>query len=226
MNCRIRDMYDLTHTIAAPLLGKFEYPWEVLPHIGDFIKEIGPKLDKNVYEDRGDFVYIAKSVKFINEATNTIIGPCIIGEDTEVRPGAFIRGNAIIGASCVVGNSTEIKNDIIFDNVEVPHYNYVGDSVLGFHAHMGAGSITSNIKSDRTNVVIKDFSSGEKIETGLRKIGALLGDYVEVGCNTVLNPGSVVGPHSTIYPVSMIRGVIPAGSLVKNRAEQEIVSKN
>ena len=142
-----------------------------------------------------------------------------------MRPGAFIRGNAIIGADCVVGNSTEIKNDIIFDNVEVPHYNYVGDSVLGFHAHMGAGSITSNIKSDRTNVVIKDFSTGEKIETGLRKIGALLGDYVEVGCNTVLNPGSVVGSHTTIYPVSMIRGVIPADSVVKNRAKQEIITK-
>ncbi|MDD6381211.1 MAG: UDP-N-acetylglucosamine pyrophosphorylase [Lachnospiraceae bacterium] len=225
MNCTIQNMYDLTHTIAAPLLEKYEYPWEVLPHIGDFIREIGPKLDKSLYEAKGDDVYIAKTVKFVNEPTNTIKGPCIIGPGTEVRPGAFIRGNAIIGADCVVGNSTEIKNDIIFDNVEVPHYNYVGDSVLGFHAHMGAGSITSNIKSDRTNVVIKDFSTGEKIETGLRKIGAMLGDYAEVGCNTVMNPGSIIGPHTNIYPLSMIRGVIPADSIVKNKAGQEIVSK-
>jgi len=218
-------MYDLTHTIASPLLEKYEYPWEALPHIGDFIRETGPSLDKDIYEDRGDDIYIAKTVRFVNEATNTIIGPCIIGPGTEVRPGAFIRGNAIIGADCVVGNSTEIKNDIIFDNVEVPHYNYVGDSVLGFHAHMGAGSITSNIKSDRTNVVIKDFSTGEEIETGLRKIGAMLGDYAEVGCNTVMNPGSVIGAHTNIYPLSMIRGVIPPGSIVKNRAAHEIVSK-
>ena len=218
-------MYDLTHTIASPLLEKYEYPWEVLPHIGDFIRETGPSLDKDIYEDRGDDIYIAKTVRFVNEATNTIIGPCIIGPGTEVRPGAFIRGNAIIGADCVIGNSTEIKNDIIFDNVEVPHYNYVGDSVLGFHAHMGAGSITSNIKSDRTNVVIKDFSTGEEIETGLRKIGAMLGDYAEVGCNTVMNPGSVIGAHTNIYPLSMIRGVIPPDSIVKNRAAHEIVSK-
>ena len=218
-------MYDLTHTIASPLLEKYEYPWEVLPHIGDFIRETGPYLDKDIYEDRGDDIYIAKTVRFVNEATNTIIGPCIIGPGTEVRPGAFIRGNAIIGSDCVVGNSTEIKNDIIFDNVEVPHYNYVGDSVLGFHAHMGAGSITSNIKSDRTNVVIKDFSTGEEIETGLRKIGAMLGDYAEVGCNTVMNPGSVIGAHTNIYPLSMIRGVIPPDSIVKNRAAHEIVSK-
>lgn len=218
-------MYDLTHTIASPLLEKYEYPWEALPHIGDFIREKGPSLDKDIYEDRGDDIYIAKTVRFVNEATNTIIGPCIIGPGTEVRPGAFIRGNAIIGADCVVGNSTEIKNDIIFDNVEVPHYNYVGDSVLGFHAHMGAGSITSNIKSDRTNVVIKDFSTGEEIETGLRKIGAMLGDYAEVGCNTVMNPGSVIGAHTNIYPLSMIRGVIPPDSIVKNRAAHEIVSK-
>jgi NDP-sugar pyrophosphorylase family protein len=218
-------MYDLTHTIASPLLEKYEYPWEVLPHIGDFIRKTGPYLDKDIYEDRGDDIYIAKTVRFVNEATITIIGPCIIGPGTEVRPGAFIRGNAIIGADCVVGNSTEIKNDIIFDNVEVPHYNYVGDSVLGFHAHMGAGSITSNIKSDRTNVVIKDFSTGEEIETGLRKIGAMLGDYAEVGCNTVMNPGSVIGAHTNIYPLSMIRGVIPPDSIVKNRAAHEIVSK-
>lgn len=225
MNCTIRNMYDLTHTIASPLLEKYEYPWEALPHIGDFIRETGPSLDKDIYEDRGDDIYIAKTVRFVNEATNTIIGPCIIGPGTEVRPGAFIRGNAIIGADCVVGNSTEIKNDIIFNNVEVPHYNYVGDSVLGFHAHMGAGSITSNIKSDRTNVVIKDFSTGEEIETGLRKIGAMLGDYAEVGCNTVMNPGSVIGAHTNIYPLSMIRGVIPPDSIVKNRAAHEIVSK-
>ena len=225
MNCTIRNMYDLTHTIASPLLEKYEYPWEVLPHIGDFIRETGPSLDKDIYEDRGDDIYIAKTVRFVNEATNTIIGPCIIGPGTEVRPGAFIRGNAIIGADCVVGNSTEIKNDIIFDNVEVPHYNYVGDSVLGFHAHMGAGAITSNIKIDRTNVVIKDFSTGEEIETGLRKIGAMLADYAEVGCNTVMNPGSVIGAHTNIYPLSMIRGVIPPDSIVKNRAAHEIVSK-
>ncbi len=226
MNCTIENMYDLNHTLASDLLRKYVYPWEALPAIGDFIRKMGPSLDKDIYEDRGDDIYIARSAVFANEATNTVIGPCIIGPDTQIRPGAFIRGNALIGAGCVIGNSTEIKNDIIFDCVEVPHYNYVGDSILGFHAHMGAGSITSNIKSDRTDVVIKDFSTGEEIKTGLRKIGAMLGDYVEVGCNTVLNPGSVVGPHTNIYPLSLIRGVIPPDSIVKNRPGLETTSKN
>ena len=222
MECTIANMYDLKETIAAELFDGKTYPWEVLPEIGDFIKKLGPTLDPEVFEQRGEDIWVAKDVKIYPTATLT--GPLIIDEGTEVRPGAFIRGKAIIGKNCVVGNSTEIKNDVIFNNVQVPHYNYVGDSVLGFHSHMGAGSITSNVKSDKTLVVVKD-RNGEEIETGYKKFGAMLGDYVEVGCNSVLNPGTVIGAHSNVYPLSMVRGVIPANSIVKNRAAQEIVSK-
>ncbi len=208
---KISAMYDLSHTKAKPLLEKHEYPWEVLPEIGKFILELGETLDLNEYEKRGDNVWIAKDAKIY--PNNYIAGPCIIGHKTEVRPGAFIRGNALVGDNCVVGNSTELKNVIIFDNVQVPHYNYVGDSVLGFKSHMGAGSITSNVKQDKTNITIK--CGEEKVETGMRKFGAMLGDNVEVGCNTVMNPGTVIGKGSRVYPLSMVRGFVPANSIYK-----------
>lgn len=221
-HCKVKNMYDLTQTLAAPLLETVDYPWEVLPKIGEFIKEIGPKLDPEVFEQRGENIWIAKSVSIA--ATATLNGPLIIDEDTEVRPGAFIRGNVIVGKNCVVGNSTELKNVILFNVVQVPHYNYVGDSVLGFHSHMGAGSITSNVKSDKTLVVVKDrYESQEEIATSLKKFGAMLGDYVEVGCNSVLNPGTVVCSHSNIYPVSCVRGVIPANSIFKDK--EHVVKK-
>ncbi len=223
-DAKIENMYDLKETIASELFEGKTYPWEVLPEIGAFILQLGPTLDKDIFEQRGENIWIAKSVTIA--PTSTLNGPLIIDEDTEVRPGAFIRGNAIIGKNCVVGNSTEIKNDVIFNNVQVPHYNYVGDSVLGFHSHMGAGSITSNVKSDKTLVVVKDTQSDEKIETGLKKFGAMLGDYVEVGCNSVLNPGTVIGARSNIYPLSMVRGVIPCDSIFKNRQGFEIIKKD
>ena len=214
-HCKVKNMYDLTQTLAAPLLETVDYPWEALPKIGEFIKEIGPKLDPEVFERRGENIWIAKSVSIA--ATATLNGPLIIDEDTEVRPGAFIRGNAIVGEGAVVGNSTELKNVILFNKVQVPHYNYVGDSILGFHSHMGAGSITSNVKSDKTLVVIK--SGDEELPTGLKKMGAILGDYVEVGCGSVLNPGTVIGKNTNIYPLSMVRGVIPENSIYKKSGE-------
>ncbi len=219
--CKIKNLYDLSATLAGKYLKNLEYPWEALSRISDWIMEIGPTLDSEIFEQREENIWVARSAKIY--PTATLIGPLIIGEDTEVRPGAFIRGSAIIGSGCVIGNSTEIKNDIIFDHVQVPHYNYVGDSILGAYAHMGAGSITSNVKSDKTNVVVK--CDGEWIDTDRKKFGAMLGDHVEVGCNTVLNPGTVVGRNSTIYPVSMVRGVIPANSIYKNKCEFEIIEK-
>ena len=219
-SCKISNMYDLEQTIAAELFKDIEYPWEALPKIGDFIKKLGPKLDSNIFEKRGEDIWIAKSVKIYDTAT--ITGTLIIDEDTEVRPGAFIRGNAIVGKNCVVGNSTELKNVVLFNTVQVPHYNYVGDSILGYKSHMGAGSITSNVKSDKTLVVVKD-GKGE-IKTGLKKFGAMLGNEVEVGCNSVLNPGTVVCPNSNIYPVSCVRGVGPANSIYKDK--DNIVSKH
>ena len=212
---------DLDQTIAAQLFEQTTYPWEILPLIKDFVLEVGPTLSADEYDQVEEDVWIAKSATIAKTAT--INGPAIIGPDTEVRPGAFIRGNALIGAGCVVGNSTEIKNDILFNNVQVPHYNYVGDSILGYKSHMGAGSITSNVKSDKTLVVVKDKTTGEEIETGLKKFGAMLGDFVEVGCNSVLNPGTVIGSHSNVYPLSMVRGVVPANSIYKNK--NEIVEK-
>ena len=211
----IRCLYDLTHTAAAPLLDKLTYPWEALPKISDFILKLGSTLSPEEYEQRGDNVWIAKSARVFDSAY--INGPTIIGPNTEVRQCAFIRGNALVGAGCVVGNSTELKNVILFDSVQVPHYNYVGDSILGYKSHMGAGSITSNIKSDKTLVVIS--ADGDRMETGLKKIGAMLGDRVEVGCNSVLNPGTVIGKDSTIYPLSMVRGFIPARSIYKHAGE-------
>ena len=216
----IKELYDLTETAAKPLLESVTYPWEALPKIKDFIIELGNSLDPEEYEKRGENIWIHKSATVFDSAY--IAGPCIIGKDTEVRQCAFIRGSALVGDNCVVGNSTELKNVIIFNNVQVPHYNYVGDSILGFHSHMGAGSITSNVKSDKTLVHVKgaDFD----IATGMKKFGAMLGDYVEVGCNSVLNPGTVIGSHSNIYPLSRVRGYVPSNSIYKD--QNDIVTKH
>ena len=218
-DCKIKKLYNLDETIAKELLEKFTYPWEVLPHIEEFIIEIGNRLDPNVYEKKGENIWIAKSAKVY--PTAYINGPAIIGEDAEVRHCAFIRGKAIVGNGAVVGNSTELKNVILFNKVQVPHYNYVGDSILGYKAHMGAGSITSNVKSDKQLVIIKNGK--ETIETKRKKVGAMLGDNVEVGCGSVLNPGTVVGRNSNIYPLSSVRGVVPENSIYKNK--NEVVEK-
>ena len=212
---KIENLYTLTETIAADLFEGAQYPWEVLPKISAFILELGEKLDPEEYEKRGENVWIARSAKVA--PTAFINGPAIIGKEAEVRHCAFIRGNAIVGEGAVVGNSTELKNVVLFNKVQVPHYNYVGDSILGYRAHMGAGSITSNVKSDKTLVVVKDGK--EEIPTGLKKFGAMLGDCVEVGCNSVLNPGTVVGKNAQIYPVSCVRGVLPENSIYKKRGE-------
>lgn len=212
---KIKDLYTLDETIAKEFLERFEYPWEALPHIKEFIIELGNTLNPDEYEKRGDDVWIAKSAKVFDSAY--IGGPCIIGKDAEVRQCAFIRGSAIVGEGAVVGNSTELKNVILFNKVQVPHYNYVGDSILGYKAHMGAGSITSNVKSDKQLVVV--HNEGQNIETGLKKFGAMLGDNVEVGCNSVLNPGTVICKESNVYPTSCVRGVIPASSIHKNNGE-------
>ena len=209
----IRELYTLEETIAADLFEGAVYPWELLPKISAFIVELGEKLPKDRYTEVKEHVANNATVApsaFIN-------GPAIIDEEAEVRHCAFIRGNAIVGKGAVVGNSTELKNVILFNKVQVPHYNYVGDSILGFKAHMGAGSITSNVKSDKTLVVVKNGE--EKMETGLKKFGAMLGDHVEVGCNSVLNPGTVIGPDTNIYPTSCVRGCIPAGSIYKKQGE-------
>jgi len=221
-HCKIQNMYDLEQTLAGDLFEGKEYPWEVLPEIGDFIQKLGPTLDPEIYEKKGEDIWIAKSAKVW--PTVSITGPCIIGERTEVRQCAFIRGKALVGNDCVVGNSTELKNVVLFNHVQVPHYNYVGDSILGYYSHMGAGSITSNVKSDKTLVVVKDRTSGEKIETGLKKFGAMLGNHVEVGCNSVLNPGTVICPDSNIYPTSSVRGVVPPHSIFKD--SDHVVTKN
>ena len=210
-NIRISELYDLSHTIAADYLRGFEYPWEALKGIKDLIIELGSKLNPEEYDNPAENVWVHKTAKVFPSAY--LGAPCIIGPETEVRHCAFIRGSALVGAGCVVGNSVELKNVILFDGVQTPHYNYVGDSILGYKSHMGAGSITSNVKSDKTNVVIK--SGSEKLETGIKKIGAMLGDFVEVGCNSVLNPGTVIGPHSNIYPTSCVRGVVQPESIWK-----------
>ena len=213
---KIPDLYELSHTLAGEWLGQFTYPWEALGGIGELILELGPNLDPEAYSHPQADVWIAKDAVIAPSAS--ITGPCIIGPNTEVRHCAFIRGNALVGAGCVVGNSTELKNVILFDSVQVPHYNYVGDSILGYKAHMGAGSITSNVKSDKSLVVVKD-QQGDLYPTGRKKVGALLGDHVEVGCNAVLNPGTVVGRHSAIYPTTCARGVIPPESILKVTGE-------
>ena len=206
----IQDLFDLNHTLAGDYLARFTYPWEALAGISDLILSLGPALGAD-YESPAPDVWVHKTAKVA--PTAYLGGPCIIGPDTEVRHGAFIRGSALVGAGCVVGNSVELKNVILFDGVQTPHYNYVGDSILGYKSHMGAGSLTSNVKSDKTLVVVKDGS--EQIETGLKKFGAMLGDFVEVGCNSVLNPGTVIGRHTNIYPTSCVRGVVPENSIWK-----------
>ncbi|MDE6502166.1 MAG: UDP-N-acetylglucosamine pyrophosphorylase [Ruminococcus sp.] len=218
MKVTINDLYDLGHTSASEYLSKFTYPWEALKGISDFIIELGKILPRDEYDNPFENVWIHKTANVY--PTAYIGSPCIIGAETEVRHCAFIRGSALVGKNCVIGNSVELKNVIIFDNVQTPHYNYVGDSILGYKSHMGAGSITSNVKSDKTNVVIK---GEETIITGIKKIGAMVGDFVEVGCNSVLNPGTVVGRHSNIYPTSCVRGVIPENSIYKK--DDTIITK-
>lgn len=217
--CRIENLYNLEQTIAKDIFEGVTYPWEVLPKIEEFIISLGKTLDKNEYEEKGENIWIAKSAKVA--PTAYIAGPAIIGKNAEIRHCAFIRGKAIVGEGAVVGNSTELKNVILFNKVQVPHYNYVGDSILGYKSHMGAGSITSNVKSDKKLVIVKNGK--EQIETGLKKFGAMLGDEVEVGCGSVLNPGTVVGKHTNIYPLSSVRGVVPEHSIYKN--QKEIVEK-
>lgn len=221
-SAKIINLYDLEKTVAAQLFEGKTYPWELLPLIGEFIISLGQRLDRSVYEERESHVWVAKNAKVFDSAY--LGAPCIIDEDAEVRQCAFIRGNAIVGKGAVVGNSTELKNVILFDKVQVPHYNYVGDSILGYLAHMGAGSITSNVKSDKTLVAVKDRRLSLEIETGLKKFGAMLGDRVEIGCNSVLNPGTVIGRNTNVYPLSCVRGVIPEGHIYKK--ETEIVSKH
>lgn len=217
--CKIGSLYNLEETIAKPLLEKNVYPWEILPKIGDFIIELGNTLNEDEYYKKEENIWIAKSAKVA--PTAYIHGPAIIGKEAEVRHCAFIRGNAIVGEGAVVGNSTELKNVILFNKVQVPHYNYVGDSILGYKSHMGAGSITSNVKSDKKFVIVKNKK--EKIETGLKKFGVMIGDNVEVGCGSILNPGTVIGKNTNIYPLSSVRGVVNKDSIYKN--QNEIVEK-
>ena len=211
----VKELYTLSETLAAPLLSSVTYPWEALSKIGAFILELGETLSEEEYEKRGENIWIARSARVA--PTASITGPCIIGKDTEVRHCAFIRGNALVGDGAVVGNSTELKNVILFNKVQVPHYNYVGDSILGYKAHMGAGSITSNVKSDK--LLVKVHTPEGDIETGIKKFGAMIGDEVEVGCGSVLNPGAVVGRNTNIYPLSSVRGVVPADSIYKKQGE-------
>ena len=215
----INELFDLSKSIAGGCMSLYTHPWEVLPHIGEHILQLSKNLPQELFEQRSENIWIAKSAKIC--PNTTITGPCIIDEAAEVRTGAFIRGNVLIGKHAVIGNSTELKNVILFDNVQVPHYNYVGDSVLGYRAHMGAGAITSNVKSDKSTVVIR--SGNEQVKTGLKKCGAMIGDLVEIGCNSVLNPGTVIGRESQVYPLSSVRGVIPARHIYKHA--HEIVQK-
>ena len=214
MKVKIADLYDLSHTIAAPLLERFEYPWEVLAHIKEYILELGPTLPADEFDNPAENVWIAKDASIFDSAY--IGSPLIIDHGAEVRQCAFLRCPAIVGKNAVVGNSTELKNVILFDKVQVPHYNYVGDSILGYCSHTGAGAITSNLKSDKTLVTVKDFETDETIETGIKKFGAMLGDHVEVGCNSVMNPGTVIGPNSNVYPLSRVRGYVPANHIFKD----------
>ena len=215
MKLETGSLLDLERTIAAKLFEDAEYPWQILAGLGDFILALGPTLPEEEYEHFAGDVWIARDAKVLNFVT--INGPCIIDRGAEVRQCAFIRGNAIVGKNAVVGNSTELKNALLFDGVQVPHYNYVGDSVLGYKAHMGAGSVTSNVKNDKTPVVVKN--GGEHIETGRKKFGAILGDYAEIGCNSVLNPGTVIGRNTSVYPLSSVRGCVPEGSIYKSAGD-------
>ena len=211
MHIRTQDLFDLTHTAASPLFGRYTYPWEVLAEISGFIQEIGATLSPAVYDSPAEGVWIARSAKVAETAV--ILPPCIIGERSEIRPGAYIRGGVIVGADAVVGNSSEVKNAILFDKVQIPHFNYCGDSILGYRAHFGAGVITSNVKSDKTPVVIH---GAQNVDTGRKKCGAMVGDLVEIGCNSVLSPGTVIGRGTRLYPLTHVRGVIPAGAIVKS----------
>ena len=219
MKLTVSELLDLSHTLAGDYLAQFEYPWQALDGIKDFILALGPTLPADEYDQPAPNVWGHKTAKVFPSAY--LGAPCIIGPETEVRHCAFIRGSALVGANCVVGNSVELKNVILFDNVQTPHYNYVGDSILGYKSHMGAGSITSNVKSDKTLVVVKN--GVERIETGRKKFGAILGDHVEVGCNSVLNPGTVIGRNTSVYPTSSVRGAIPADSIFK--AQNDIVTR-
>ena len=216
---KTKNLFDLEHSLAGEYLAQFEYPWQALSGIKEMIIELGKKLDKNEYKQIKENVWVHNSATIFESAY--IAGPCIIGANSEVRHCAFIRGSALVGDNCVVGNSCELKNVILFDHVQTPHYNYVGDSILGYYSHMGAGSITSNVKSDKKLVVV--HSSEENLETGLKKFGAMIGDYVEVGCNSVLNPGTVIGKNSNVYPLSRVRGLIPENSIYKD--EGNVVEK-
>ena len=209
------ELFDLTKTIAAQLLESVEFPWQALPKISEFIMQIGPTLDPDIYEQRGENIWVAKTAKIFDSAY--LGDPLIICENAEVRQCAFIRGSAIVGKNAVVGNSTELKNSILFDRVQCPHYNYIGDSILGYMSHTGAGVITSNLKSDKSLVTV--LCDGQKVETGIKKFGAILGDNVEVGCNSVLNPGSVIGKGTNIYPLSFVRGYVPSNSIYKRLGE-------
>lgn len=211
----IKSLFSLDETIAGEMLDKYTHPWEVLSDIGDIIIELGRSLPKDKYKEVSENIWIANSAKVMDSAY--ISGPCIIGENTQVRHCAFIRGKVLVGDNCVVGNSTELKNSILFNYVQVPHFNYVGDSILGAYAHMGAGSITSNVKSDKENVVIKCHF--RNIETGIKKVGAFLGDHVEIGCGSVLNPGTIIGKNTNVYPLSSVRGVVSGGSVYKSSVE-------
>ena len=210
----IKDLYDLDHTLAKDYLSQYQYPWEALKGIKDFILQLGPTLPKNEYTEVSEHVWVHKTAHVFPSAY--LGAPCIIGPNTEVRHCAFIRSSALVGADCVVGNSVELKNVILFDHVQTPHYNYVGDSILGYYSHMGAGSITSNVKSDKQLIVVHDHFNHEDFAIGLKKMGAMLGDHVEVGCNSVLNPGTVIGRNCRVYPTSCVRGVIPENSIWKN----------
>lgn len=208
----VKDLYDLSHTIVGAYLSEFEYPWEALGGIGDLILRLGAKLSTDEYTEREPHVWVHKTAKV---APTAYLGaPCIIGAETEIRHCAFVRGSAVVGSHCVVGNSVELKNAILFDNAQVPHFNYVGDSIIGYKAHMGAGAITSNVKSDKSLVVVK--GNGKQIATGLKKFGAMIGDFAEIGCNSVLNPGAVIGRRAMVYPLSCVRGVVHADSILKS----------
>lgn len=213
MRCTTTELFDLVHTLAAPLLQRMEYPWEALPKLHDFILQLGAILPTSEYEEISEHVWVARNADVALSAS--LEGPCIIGHHTQVRHCAYIRGDALVGDHCVVGNSTELKNVILFDSVQVPHFNYVGDSILGYMSHMGAGAITSNVKSDKTKVTVKDDASGKAIATKLEKLGAMLGDRVEIGCNSVLNPGTVIGRDTSVYPLTNVRGVVPENSILK-----------
>ena len=219
---RTEELFDFSHTVAGIFLKRCEYPWEALEHIGAWIAAIGASLPKEKYDRVEECIWIAKSARVVPSAS--IGGPCIIGEDTEVRHCAFVRGNALVGRGAVVGNSTELKNVILFDGVQVPHYNYVGDSILGYKAHLGAGAITSNVKSDKSPVVIR--IPEKSFETGRKKVGAMVGDLVEVGCGCVLNPGTILGKGCTVYPLSSVRGIVPSGAIYKHYSEISLCERS